>query len=527
MIEYIERTLGDIENSPEDEVVTRFETLRQQGERMGDNLSLFANNREKHLMGEHAVDATRLQVFVDIIRDSSEFPEARQAAALQVMDYVTGPHSPSDAEDLQYMFALWCDLPKIDTVANSYRTRLEEANTDQSQLALDKLDGKIGIDEDDWHSIRIGVDVPEIVKLSQNVNVESILARSALVLDRVATAEVYDKEVLKDILEIETVYAPLLDLLGLHAYEATLRHHAEKARLLATGNEGIIQAYEDASSYVESVRASGLADRVMSDVVGIDFDRHDFSFIIDNEETAYGSKSYFSAIRYEGADGGIPARYISRIKSPGSYAHKRLFDEGYEKKIPQDVYAGTVVVKGIDEVVAIFKTIYGNIETHGDEYELVAAPSKNSPIHLRGKKAYLEKVTGLLGETFAGKIDVATVDDEVEEEFEVLRVTFNAPGGECEIQIQTEEARNRSRLGGASHLCFKSEGGNGLPGNIPGGSSDLWSVNLRKWAMLEGGENIYENADHDAKLRQNKEVGALQQLFIETAFETERLSNGT
>lgn len=485
----------------------------EQSERIGDNLRVFVDEK---LMSDRAVDVAMLQGYVDTIRDESVPREERRVIACQVMDYLTDSQSPTNAKDVDYMFALWGDLPKIDAVANNYRDRLESHGTEQSQAVIDKLDGKAEIAEDDWHTIRIGVDVPKIVELSQHVNVESILARSSLVLDRVATATTYDGAVLKDILEIETVYAPLLDLLGLHACEAILKHHSEKARLMATGREDVVDAYNEASAYIESVREDGLVNNVISDVMGIDLEEYDFGFIIDNEETPYGSKSYFSAIRFKDVNG-IAARFISRIKSPASYAHKKRHN--YKGEEPQDVYAGTLVVESIEEMVSMFKDVHANIQRL-DSCELSVATSKEHSIHVKGKAAYIEAVENYLGEDFGGQLDVGIVGAAIEEPFQVLKVTFTVRDGDAilpvEIQFQTIEDRKRSRLGGASHLCFKGMNGNGLPGNVPGKSADLWKANNRKWAMLEGGEEIYYDLGPNAEELQSQRVQALKEIFMGT-----------
>ncbi len=494
------------------------EKVREQGERMCENLRVFVGEK---LLSDHALTVARLQGHVDTIRDESAPLDGRSDMAWQLMDYLTDPSLSNTAEDVDYMFWLWRDLPRIDAIASHYRSRLENHGTERSREVLEKLDGMAELSEDDWRDIRIGVDVPTITDLSQHVNVESILIRSAPALDRVATATVYDRSVLKDILEIETVYAPLLDLLGLHANEATLRHHAEKARLMASGSEEARQKYDEISEYTESVRESELVNKVITDIVGVDLEEYDFGFIIDNKETAYGSKSYFSAIRYVSA-AGTRARYISRIKSPGSSTEKALIKNGGQ--LPQDIYAGTVVVETIDEMVTEFKDVYATIQSLAENgvCELVSAKSKESPVHVKGQNAYIEAVRSGLGDEFAADIDIAVVDEEVNEPFQVLKVTFNISDGDkilpVEIQFQTVEDRNRSRLGGASHLGHKGKNGDDLPGNEPGDSSDLWKVNNRKWAMLEGGEGVYYDTDPDAEKRQLEEVRELQELVMDACF---------
>ena len=151
----------------------------------------------------------------------------------------------------------------------------------------------------------------------------------------------------------------------------------------------------------------------------------------------------------------------------------------YEGQLPQDIYAGTVVVETIDEMVAEFKDVYAaiqNLEESG-ACELVRAKSKEAPVHIKGQDAYIEAVRSGLGDEFAAGVDIAVVDEGVDEPFQVLKVTFNINDGDkilpVEIQFQTVEDRNRSRLGGASHLGHKGKNGGDLPGNEPGDSDDL------------------------------------------------------
>ena len=162
-----------------------------------------------------------------------------------------------------------------------------------------------------------------------------------------------------------------------------------------------------------------------------------------------------------------------------------------------------------------------NLEESG-ACELVRAKSKEAPVHIKDQDAYIEAVRSGLGDEFAAGVDIAVVDEGVDEPFQVLKVTFNINDGDkilpVEIQFQTVEDRNRSRLGGASHLGHKGKNGGDLPGNEPGDSDDLWKVNNRKWAMLEGGESMYYDADPDAEKRQLEEVRALQELVMAVCF---------
>ena len=493
---------------------TTHELLTEQSHRIGDMLRLFTSEK---LMSERAIDVARFQTLVDTIRDVSATADDRQAAAARLIEHLIDPASPVREEDIPYMLALWADLPTIDKAAVGYHDRLVTADTAESISALKKLSGEAELEPGDWHAVRVGVDVPHIVALSQQVNVESILARSALLLDQVATATTYDHEVLQAILEIETFYAPLLDLLGLHAWEAILKQHTERVRLFAAGLE---DEYNEASAHIESVRADGLAEEVVQNVMHITAKQpFDSVFMIDNEETPYGSKSYYSAFRFTD-ENGAPARYISRIKSPGSWAHKKHYN--YNGEAPNDTYAGTFVADDTETMVRAFKEAYTTI-LQLDSCELTTAPSKTHPIHIRGKKEYAELVRELLGPEFADQLDIdATTPDTVEEPFQVLKVTFTIHGNEAslpvEIQFQTKQDRNRSRLGGASHLCFKGRNTSGLPGTIPGGSSDLRIVNNRKWATMEGGESVYHVDNPEAEALRAIEAQKLQTLIIETAY---------
>ncbi len=525
------------EASTEEALSYNPEFFSAQGQRIGECLRIFADER---LLSDHAIDAARLQAPVDTVQDNPLSPQERHLAAWQVMQYLTDPDMSPTEKEAEYMCNLWVDFKMIDKEASYYGQRLEEYGTKESKAALDALAGNVEIKEADWHNIRIGADVPRIVGLSRHVNVESIVARSALLLDRIATTTTHDSKLLKDVLEIETVYAPLLDILGLHASEAILRHHAEKARLMAAGREDIRQRYDEMSEYIESARESGLVEDVITDVVGVDFEENNYSFIIDNEETPYGSKSYYSAVRST-SKSGVPFRFISRIKSPGSATDKSVHHN--EGKMPQDIYAGTVVVDDVDQMVTRFKEVYANIKAleKAGVCELVSAPSKDFPVHIKGTQEYMDAVkVGLKdeenGPKFVDEIDEGKpIPGTVKEPFQVLKVTFNVKRGDkvlpVEIQFQTIMDRNSSRLGGASHLTYKAENGtkSGLPGNVPGNSVDMLHANHRKWALLEkGGEEVLYS-EEDQRIRKQKivDVEALQQLLVQAAFYPEELEQAT
>lgn len=475
-----------------DRVEPNYEMLIRQGETIGDTLRIFTDEK---LMSDRAADVTRFQVIIDTIRSDAASKEERHALSNQVLDYLTDPQSPANDLEVNYMLALWSDMPAIDAAANHYRQRLEAHGTEKSRLVLEKIQGTTEITEADWHDIRVGVDVTAIVELSKEVNVESIIARSTLLLDRVATATEYDAALLGDILEIETFHAPLLYLLGLPACEAILKHHTEKARIMATGDPEKIARYDKTSAYIEAVRGSGLPNAVLTDVLGVpSVDNDQFLFIIDNEMTPYGSISYFSSINCEETEDGVPMRrIISRIKSPGSHVHKELHNIDYKEDRPLDVFASTVITESVAEMTAVFREVYASIQAN-PACEFVTAASKDSPVHIKGKSGYMNEVqSGLSGILAEDEIDKGRpIKDEVAEPFQVLKVTFvirNDDGIEMpvEIQFQTREDRNASRLGGASHLCSKDDNDNGLPGHKMEGA-DQKGVNDRRWDVSEGGE---------------------------------------
>lgn len=482
---------------------TSYERLLQQSERVGDTLRIFTDDK---LMSPRAIAVSKLQNFMDIASDGSAGLESRQVAALQAMDYITDMSTEVDPGDIDYMFRLWSDLPLVDAGASHYKERLLGQGDEANLEVLDKIDGERPISSEDWLNLRVGVDIPSLAELTQHVNIESILARSALVLDRVATATEYDESLLKDILELETFYAPLLYALGLPAWEAILKQHTEKARIYASGNHRAIAAYEEASAYIETVRSDGVAEGVLGDVIGITPEEGDFSFITNNTETPYGSKSYFSTIRYEDSKG-IPVRLISRVKSPGSYAHKVLHNESYRENKPQDVFASTVIVSSVEEMVAVFKDVHGRVQQL-DNCEFSVAASKASAVHVRGRQAYIDEVRVALGEGF-DDIDTKLDDNGAKDPFQVLKVTFTMNDHPVEIQFQLREDRNAARLGSASHLC-KGERQGGLPGNIQGDGGDLKKINDRKWNFLEGGDNIYLESDPGARRLQGQRMSGLK-----------------
>jgi len=453
------------------------------------------NNRTETLVhlfadkffGASAYEAIRLlQPATDLFDGSAEH---RRSAASAISDYLNSPECGVRAEDMDYVASLLGDIPVINQCAANYLVRLEslidEDPMNKAKDVLASLNGESAIPREYWDELRFGINLPEVTKLAEQANVESVMIMAAAAVDKLMATENGSPEQLRTILEIETFYAPLVDALGLSAFDMTLRNEANKARLIAGNNEDLVySARED---------LAGVEDGIPP-IMQAFFVQAEGSPIFEvNTCMLNGDRIYFGEKCLESLTGGKwSGRFIDRIKTIGSLAHKRVHNEQYRTSLPQDVIGLTAVMENEAEMISFFEFIYDTID-NSEKMKFKAASSKEGKvISLQGTEAYVQSIMGQLDDDHAANVKKKVIKKEIQDTFQVLKVTFDIVLDDgrqipVEFQFQTNTDRFNSRLGGASHIHYKGlkadENASELStllDNIAGSSRDLETINGRK-----------------------------------------------
>jgi hypothetical protein len=349
-----------------------------------------------------------------------------------------------------------------------------------------------------WLDVQMGINIPLLVELSDNVNVESIVANAAYRLDELVNSEPKSRQELELILEMETFYAPLLDALGMSAFEMMLRSEANKIRLTNAGRTDLLDA---ATREIEKVQNAKVGLNPILQKIFANAPQEK-SFEID-DQTPYDEKISFSeANLLEMTGGKLEGRLIARVKSLGSLARKML-DPRYKGEMPQDIVGITAIVSNESELARYFEEMLETIKMAG--CKLKPAKSKNEAIYIQGTGSFINFFKeNLQDKTLQDtQINNEFAESPLESTFQVVKMTFTVEvdGRDIpvEFQFMTADDRSRARLGGVSHLLMEknAKGINGLPGTKFGNGNSLATINRRRKDLQEGDrENIVSVNDH-------------------------------
>lgn len=477
----------------------------------------------------HKYRVSRIEALVHIFADKSFAPSAYEAiklleptndlfdervehqknAANAIDAYFSSPDCKVESQDKKYVESLLGDIPTIKHSAANYEARLEaladESPSGRAKEVLGVLHGESDIPQEYWDHLRFGVDLPDTTRLAEKANVEAVIIMAAAALERLISSEKGSAEQLRTILEIETFYAPLVDALGLSAFDMTLRNEANKARLVAGGHEDLVtQARADLAG------AEDAFEPAMEAFFGQVEESPDFQIntcMLHGDLICFGERNIENLTK-----NAWRGRLIERVKTIGSIAHKRLHNKKYRDHLPQDVIGMTAVMDSAAEMADFFNYVY-DVVSRSENMNLKGSPSKEGKaVSIQGTQEYIERVMSHLGE---GAAVFAHTPEEpstkkVEDTFQVLKVTFDIimdDGREIpvEFQFQTHIDRYNSRLGGASHIHYKGiadeENAHALSkllGNVPGRPSDLETINRRQEAFYAINPNTTIYIDNES-----------------------------
>ncbi len=350
---------------------------------------------------------------------------ARRKRAAQALD--DRYHLPGmTQESIEYSATILHDLMIIETVAERYRTTLQ---IDTNAAIPPEMFLKLG-----------NPDLVGLLDIASNTNMEAVILKAAESLDNLMHPPKSPRALLHDLIEAETVYAPLLEIWGLDAMAARLRSEVCKLQLEMTGGQEYLATANDLHE-----RTVGMgADKALELIFG------EYSGDVEYRSTGLseGETSIFVTRELKTNQFDF-TKVIHRIKSIGSLAKKIKRQDG---ELPMDVLGVTIVAD--DESMA--HDFGALLDSLGDNpsVRLQNAPSKKFPVCVQGSREYLDRAKDVLD--VYGVTDI----DEDERSYQVLKVTFMVLGENgveipVELQMLTSEDRRNSRVGPAAHILFK------------------------------------------------------------------------
>lgn len=400
--------------------------------------------------------------------DGKYSQESRDAAGIALLRYFTDPRIPHDKS--RYMRDILSDFDEIEVAAGRHRKTLADETAaslpdennrrkDIASVISDRYEGVVP--REAWAVSEARID-PEYMKdFLQTVNVESVIIKACELIDNLEhPVSNRESALLQDVLEAESFYAPLCEVLGLEALGSKLLGLAKRIRLEKLNKFASI---EQARDMLFNIKTVGVR-RILENIFG---DKYDVSLVVGPD---YSGEC--PAVVGEFAAQLPSGRLTSgnyRVKSVGSLADKSDRDND---NMPMDPFAMMDISPDLESSAKNFTEIV-QILSALPNVELQKAASKQSAIYVQGASDYVQTMTQTLAEAGIDKSQIhikeqtkADIEKKGYKKMEVSKVTFIArqehpykPGETINIPIEfqflTKDERQRSRTGDIAHIAYK------------------------------------------------------------------------
>ncbi len=301
----------------------------------------------------------------------------------------------------------------------------------------------------------------EWVELIQQTDIAAIAIKAVQLLTSLEEDAPASKETFQAIDAAERLYAPLCEILGIDGLAMTLRSRANILRLVHSGNSAYVdeartRLHIHSLSALDDDNPHKYADHVITEIGFENLNESAVPFS-DSHRTMIGH----GELEYKHNGETHLARYVYREKSVGSLAMKLFRNNPKDPKkapMPMDIMGYTIIISDQDEIGPVALTIANHIQNNPN-LKFRASPSRDHAIHVSGSQEYRNHVFREPKDWEGQFVDIPKNPAD----FEVTKVTFVSTVEVdrqqhellCEVQILTEDQRERTRIDEISHIIFK------------------------------------------------------------------------
>ncbi len=417
--------------------------------------------------------------------------KSQAAAAKALLAYLSDPEIPEDRR--QFTRNVLSDLDNIEVAAGKHRKEMAR----QAEVGDSPLDDEIvemivngykgNIPAKVWKTAEPIIDCDDMRRLLNNVNLESVIIKACELVDnlRYPSSE-RESALLQDVLEAESFYAPICEVVGLEGLGSYLMDRAKTIRLQKQGQGELIKKAE---ARLADIDRAGLAN-VIRKALGKNKDQLTMVRVVEpdyedrNELPVQVGEFLFAADDSSLVSGNY------RLKTVGSCADKYA---RYEGEDPMDM-VGLMVISDDEEKS---RRDFGNFceyiqqRAKNNELHLKPARGKRAAIYIQGSDHYVDTMVASLNDKdqalessdeFETSHCVESISDnrsymvkkQTEEDvgsngyaiMNVAKATFVLPLEDSseeskkinipvEVQFLTKAERRRSRLGDIAHIAYK------------------------------------------------------------------------
>ena len=412
-----------------------------------------------------AIHAVLLHDVVDRFhnRDSQKCtPERRQAAGLALADVFTNRKTGMTREQGSYVASLLADFILVEEVSGQHR--LQVANTipeNIREIITDRYEGSVPAEA--WQQIEPFVDVEQMAEFLDKTNIEAVIIKACELLDNMCyPSSSRESAKLQDVLEAESFYAPLCEVMGFDGLAASLRSQAHIIRLKGQGEHDLVKEIRE---QYETIRQVGVRNLVNT-IFGTEEVKTEAVVGPRSEESCSNRSIHIGDFL---AKNGKKVEGKYRLKTVGSWAAK-VHEARQNDKLeytPMDVLGLTVISGTVKDQARDFVEFLQRRIDMNPAFQLKKANSKSSAIYVQGTVDYVNAVRWEMWQHGfdIGRCEFAIQDDEsvkqCGQKYQVSKVTFlmDHPeldkGVPVEVQFVTKAERQRSRTGEVAHIIYK------------------------------------------------------------------------
>lgn len=467
---------------PDDQ--SRVKELLQKSLRAHDYVNIFAGN----VLPKEALDTAMLHA-MDM--DAAAHGDLRpvMGTATAKLKYVTSSLTHERAAD--YVPALLNDMHYINCAAQHYL---------KDDVYREHINGNGG----GWDKSVKPVSIEKMVEMAEQVNIESALLKSAVCLEELveqvghaleANGEKPDDDVaiLEHVIEAETFYGPLCEVLGFDGLAMELRSQAQQLRFIYQGHGDMVI---NAHRYLDEAEVCAPAAFLQEMVQGDEEVAVSSAVNEPSEEICESARTIpYKSVRL--GEFGLQlqsGRLVAgnwRVKSAGSLVAKLLRGSS---EAPMDILGGTVISETLDDMARDFAEM-ATRAVDNPQLAMQKAPSKEKAVIIQGGQEYIDAMCAYLPEEFV----VQHVQKIHKDGFRVAKFTCLSANGELPVELQflTKEDRRDARRGENAHILYKFE----ADGNFytkeerKAAAGLLEKLYQRKQYMLQHGKELIVNPE--------------------------------
>lgn len=350
-----------------------------------------------------------------------------------------------------------------------------------TQSGEEKIDYRTAPTTDEWLTPPAITDADTLYDAVNSINIESILISGVETLQTLSTRAANDRETLDTIRYSEQIIAPIAEVIGFDALALSLNNATKCLRLKYGGRPDLLtKARSLLSRFRNYDRAHDIAHNTcdaFTDITrqlfgdgNIDVRPNLPVDYNDNNDSVYGDAP-ISEVQTE--NGPVQASWRFRLKSAGSLAWKMYQAEKKHRdnsRTSMDILGITAIVPDEAAQTKLFGAMVDGLYSSGG-LKPYPAPSKNSPVHIRGTDSYIQRMMQYI------HVD-QPVDERPASSTDALhlgKITGFYGALPFEIQCVTRHYRDSMQTGQLAHIIYKVSAG----GVIDRTESKRWEKLLR------------------------------------------------